>query len=245
MKIKGLLHVHSNNSFDGETPIKKLAKLAHKQNFSFICLTDHLEKQSNISKIRKECKENSDSQLKIIPGIEVEYKDSHILSINFLDKRLLTKTSLDTYNLVNSKPQSLAILAHPNKKRQLRGFKHVEVWNAKHHGSLAPKSSLFIKNNINFCGLDLHKETHFGKNWIEMKVSKLNEKEIIRKLKKGDFKICNKFFCIGAKQTISNRNKIIFILINQYFTLLQRIVYRTEKIRKKFPKLMRLLQNVY
>jgi DNA polymerase III alpha subunit len=245
MKISGLIHVHSKNSFDGHTSIKDLATLAHKQNFSFICLTDHLEENTNLTKIRKECKDNSNNKLKIIPGVELEYKNQHILSINFLDKRLLSKTSQETYNLVNTKPQSLAILAHPTKLKQLRGFKHVEVWNAKHHGSIAPRSSLFTKNKINFCGLDLHKADHFGKTWIQMQVTKLDEKQIITKLKNGEFKICNKFFKIKASQQINLSQKILFSGINQYFSILQKIVYKTGPIRKRFPKIMRLLQNVY
>jgi len=242
MSINGVFHVHSNFSHDGRNSIDEIIKVLEKKDFKFIVLTDHFEDFNKdkffeyISTIEKINKKN---KIIIIPGIEVEFKEFHIVLAPVNDYHQ-TKNFIETGSFKNF---TLRIIAHPSKN-SLNEFENliknypfngIEMWNQRADGSFYPPMKLIKKVTISnflpylkFFGVDIHNIHHPINNIIKIhKITNddLNVDSIMTHLTTGNFINLNLktgFFIDGNSSNIAAFNNIK--IVQHIYGKLQRIV---------------------
>jgi hypothetical protein len=204
MAISGVFHIHSDYSHDGKNSINDIAMVLEKKGFSFFVLSDHFndfdEKKFNEYKLEID-EINRKGTIIIIPGIEVELNDFHIVLIP-VENYSKIKQFIENGS-INGFP--LRIVVHPSKnsfkdfkkltdKYSLNGF---ELWNQRKDGSFFPPVKFIKKiddgnfsSYLKLFGVDLHNIKHPINNVISvksLKKSDLNADLIIDRLKTGDF----------------------------------------------------------
>lgn len=99
------LHVHTCYSEDASTTLKEVIQYAEKKGLNGVAITDH----NSLGGARKLAKE---SQLIVIPGLEVETKQGHVLALN-VTTPIPSKLSLtETVEQIHENGGT-AIVAHP------------------------------------------------------------------------------------------------------------------------------------
>jgi histidinol phosphatase-like PHP family hydrolase len=227
MKIKGLLHVHSNFS-DGELSLREIKEKAQRLGMRFVFMADHLswiEDQSRFEKFLKECQKYSDEGFLMIPGYEVETKEGfHVLVYNVKSLVKNHLSFIDLFNFFSERKDSFFVLAHASQapKRPPQTFFEkidgVEVWSSKYDSRYAPnlRSLKWAKeeNLLSLVGSDAHGSAGLKKLWIELNVEKLEVKDIINSLKKKDFLVKNNLFSINLNSSFNFFHTFYFRFIN-------------------------------
>lgn len=202
MEIKGIAHLHSTYSYDGQLSLSQIKELCLREGLQFTCMTEHTDDLTieAIQEFVRDCENHSDEKFVFIPGFEVPYKDAHILMIGVID---FFTDIIDVPNLQKwCEKASIVILAHPSRnnftiddniKKILNG---VEVWNSYYDGKSAPRAqSLRLLQDLQkekpktraFVGLDLHREENFGGPVLSLKVETFSAGTILSTLSRGEY----------------------------------------------------------
>jgi len=230
MEIKGIIHVHTMYSHDGELSLSDLAQLCKTSGYKFVIVTEHAEDmtEDSMSEFVHECKLLSDEDLVIIPGLEFICNGLHILGLGI--EKLLQMSDFRT--LVNEihKQGGIAVLAHVSYYKDiplenLLEVDGIEVWNSRYDGRYAPKLKCIKtfenlkkhnSNVVGYCGLDLHSYYEFGKLSIIVNINEeVDGGVILDALRKGDFKITNGI--ITLEQDLNVYKKMILILLRMIY----------------------------
>jgi len=248
MMSKGLLHVHSDFSYDGKNSIKELKNWGKTQGLNFIILTEHDNDFDDVKfkTYYNECVIQSSEDLIFIPGIEYSFGSQRHIHINVFGVEELIKTN----NTLNDIPRfltdvaakgGLSVLNHP--KSVVKEIQHidfsalfgVELWNTKSDFlySPDPRTNKFIKskltNKVIFATSDIHKIPNSAYAAIESEELINDTKSVIDLIKN------KKFFCVFEGKTIENNFEAI-----QLNTLLLFLAGIHQKIYKFLRKIKRL-----
>lgn len=253
MKIKGLVHVHSNYS-DGELSLKEIKKEAQRLGMSFVFLADHLpwiKRGRGLEEFQKECELLSDEKFLIVPGFEVETKEGyHILVYNgkvFVEDGIPVQRLFEIFSV---KEEVFLVLAHASQVEQrpsqefLERIDAVEVWNAKYGSRYGPdiKSLKWLGgiNSIAFAGSDAHSLFGLGKLWLNVEVKRLETKELIDSFKQNQFEVSNGLLSINLKKPLSfslrfyfKLANLIYVPIRNFFVSLVRRGFKPSRFLKK------------
>lgn len=182
--MKGVLHIHSNYSKDSNCSLEELTQKSRTLGYGFLIITDHIEDMdmSRQQELIDNCKRLSMASggLKVIPGIEVRFKNkTHILIIGIrvpidlsdtLDIELLRKTA--------EAQGALMGVAHLSREsdlssKELGYFDFIELWSARQDMRFPSLRNLRMVQRIsNICaigGVDSHSIDEFGLLWVETK----------------------------------------------------------------------------
>lgn len=213
--IKGILHVHTNFSYDGKIGIEELRKRARKEKVSFIIIADHAEtllERKNIGKFLQETG-NYNSPPFVIPGVEYTCSPRvHLLAIGI---KGIIENYKDPLNVIKNirREDGLVIWGHYDFKLRrddveiLKKVDGVEIWNRKYDGktSFLPYKGRVFKmirdkynNNLKmYNGADLHSFSSWSNLFVTMPDVSSSE-EIMKNLRAGNFKIANRYVCLSA-----------------------------------------------
>jgi|SRR3990170_404580 len=216
--FKGIIHVHSNYSYDGLHSLEEIARYGSERGYSFIGMSEHSDTldEAGMVKYVKECRIVSSPTLLILPGIEFSCKDNlHILGLGIEDY-IKTREPDEVIRFIRQR-SGIAVIAHPCRY----GYKiplniaHVadgiEVWNAAYDGRFVPDNrSLRLIEEIKkrngsllaFGGQDLHQITDHFNVEVTVRCDRLEKASILNAFKKGDFTISNFYFRIDARCAI-------------------------------------------
>lgn len=202
---EGVLHVHSEYSYDAKIPLAELKAAFLKAGLRFACMTEHTDDLSPAaaeSFIRK-CEALSDDHFTFIPGFEMPYLGTHILLLG------VHQYTFNEHDLRGSLEQAVtqgarAIIAHPHRN----GFRvdeimhtyciGTEVWNSQYDGKRFPRPwalSWFRKlrkkhaNFFAFGGIDMHRHAHFGGPRLRLFDHQADERSILAALSSGSYRI--------------------------------------------------------
>lgn len=128
----GVIHLHSEYSHDGSTPIPEIARAAASNEINFIIITDH-----NTLEGLKRKQEGWHHNVFVLIGTEISTETGHYLALgippNFME-RLKSNNAGDVIKGVND-AGGIGIIAHPDHKRvpwsdwKIRGFQGMEIMN--------------------------------------------------------------------------------------------------------------------
>jgi len=226
MQIKGLCHLHSKYSHDGEIPLSELKESLKKQGFHFLLMTEHIRDFSSerIGEILKECRSLSDEQFIIVPGLELEGRGEHFLAIG------ISESAREHNNLTGLRSSGTIIVwAHPYKIKPENvpefPIDGLEIWNSCYDGKFVPRwralkllNKLRQKNNVlAYGGIDFHRFSHLGGPFLVVGVEKLSEREILENLKRGKFFIQRGAIAVNSDGTMRPGQKIKTVLLSPIF----------------------------
>jgi len=246
MLLKGIVHVHSTYSHDGKLTIEEIANICRKHEYDFAIITEHTESMNErkVKELVKECKQNSDEKLILIPGIELATKeDIHILGIGV--KKFSDEKKIEKVIEFIHKSKGIAVLAHPHKYKKLPKNKFekldgIEIWNFEYEGITPRMSNIKLfkelkkknKKLFAYSGLDFHRMFHDRDILTFVKTKSFSEKEILTVLKKGEF-YTSGYFTINSIADINPFEKIIFNLSTLAFDITKPIIMFLFRILRK------------
>ena len=239
MKIKGINHVHTFYSHDSNCAIDELAHKAKKSGYSFMIVTDHANDliPERVESLIKDCRGLSNDRFVVIPGVEYSFDNLTHLACIGIQAPLKSSTPEDLIQETHTQ-NAIALLCHPGSITSdtypdwVKDIDGAELWNARFSSAWAPDTKSFeaiselhkINPNIKvWSGLDLHYMWELKKLFIDMKVNKLSEEEIMKNLKTGSFRIGHWIF------KFSPGNKLGFIQ-KQLACLLSKAYYVAVKL---------------
>jgi hypothetical protein len=198
---RGIIHCHTELSFDCRTPLERLREFLLLEGFQFVALTDH-DRDVTPQQYRQfvqRCGELSDDKFLLLPGIEVKCTDgSEIAGIGL--------SQLPEAGAPESVVQRIralggyAVWVHPRKKVKTLGHvlecDAIEVLNGKLDGTLAPDLELvrFVQRERSrgrtfhaIFGLDMHDDLRRRCVWMECEAAELTTDVILEALRRGRF----------------------------------------------------------
>jgi hypothetical protein len=216
--LTGILHVHSNHSYDGHNSLGEIAEFARARGYSFLAMSEHSDTFNNDKMVLyvEECQEKSAPDLLIIPGIEFRCdNDFHILGLGI--RQFTDLTDPFAVSEFIHEQSGLAIIAHPKRDNYKipNGLQTVvdgaEVWSATYDGRFVPSidSLEFMRelrgtngSFIGYGGQDLHRLS--GMRFVKTILScgTLDENKIFTALKRGSFIVSNNIFNIGSREDV-------------------------------------------
>lgn len=264
MSILGVFHVHSNFSHDGCDSLEVIAENLYRRGFRFCFITDHFEDFDEnsfklyISTIEKI---NKSKFFVFIPGMEIGYKDVHILLAPVNDfYKLKESIKNNSFNMF-----LLRVVAHPSKYslesllialRDLN-LNGIEIWNQKADGSFLPpldvlnkfkdyefSSSLFVR----FFGLDLHNIKLPINNVIRLDINEncASINTIVFAILKQYYYNCNirTNICLPASELSFSNIKTLYVFFGKIVKSVRAIlIYLYLSIPKKRRKKLDKLKN--
>jgi hypothetical protein len=202
--IRGIVHCHSEHSFDARMSYAELREYFLGKGLSFACMTEHIEylDQEKIDAILAGCEEHSDDEFLFVPGIEMDY-----FKIYFLGVRPTRVDFSDHRSIFDSlHPNAeLCILSHPIKARYrypqwlIDLCDGVEVLNTKHDGRhyLRPQSERLLAqvrkyrpHAVGVAGMDFHSPKQYSGAHLALRESvPLTREAVLGAIRSGAFDI--------------------------------------------------------
>ena len=148
-EITGCIHNNSVHSFDSSKPVKKIIKIAKKQELDYITINDHLNLDA-----KKEESVLTEQNLFVIVGMEINDKQNNNHFLVFNSDEILRGKDAKEYVPYYTQSNAICFAAHPIEKRVSSKFRTyiwtdlvnddfhgLEIWNylSEWIGKLNPK----------------------------------------------------------------------------------------------------------
>lgn len=202
-QIKGVIHVHSTCSKDGEMSLLALSELFRESGYNFVCLTEHAEDldPGRMEVLVDRCRELSDETFCLIPGLEVDSNEGlHLIGLG-LSQYVGQGSAGEIITAIHDQG-GLAILAHPKHgvERFLETNQELpdglELWNTKHDSRYAPRLYRFfilrrlrvLKPDLfGYCSVDFHWIDQYRDASVMVRVHRVTVGAILESLRSGQF----------------------------------------------------------
>lgn len=213
----GILHVHSNFSYDGVHSVDELAAFGRACGYDFMAMSEHSDTldQETMGVYVQECQRVSGGDFVMIPGIEFTCTGNlHVVGLGVPTYTALTNP-VSVAEFVRERG-GVPVVAHPSRYSYriasslapvLGG---IEIWNASYDGRFAPDNASlslleeFRKRNeslLAFAGQDLHRVTaRRCRVSLTVRAPRLTGDAIVGGLRNGDFVISNGLFRLHARR---------------------------------------------
>ncbi len=247
---KGIAHVHTTFSHDGEISLERLATVCRTGKIDFALISEHAQDvdEKKFAQLIRDANRLSGKGTLLVPGLEYEgEQDIHLLAYGitaFIDPK---KTLCEIAEQVH-KNGGLNVIAHPKRNGYvvpqdiLPFLNGIEIWNTKMDGSSAPNvKSLSLlrsvrsqKENIfGYTGLDLHWQRQNMKAFIHVPISCVQKDRLFWALEEGNFVLS------GSRIKLTPRGDLPFICdgcftmvnaFNAFFNFVaKKLLYRNLK----------------
>ena len=248
--LKGIAHVHTTFSHDGEISLEHLSNICSARNIDFVLISEHAQDldQNSFANLIKNADRCSTNRTLLIPGLEFEGEnDVHLLAYgisSFIDPG---KNLTEIATLVQ-KQGGLNIIAHPKRNGyfvpdELVGFMNgIEIWNTKMDGSFAPNAkslallrSLRMRNAkiSGYAGLDLHWEKQKIMVFVNVFGAYPQKGALVSALRSSNFTLSNAFLNLKPDGNESVFYDRCFGFVNTFNTALthtaKKIIYHHLK----------------
>ena len=181
--MRGVFHVHTSRSHDGELPLSALAALLRGQCLDFCVLTDHsddLNRDNYAEQLVEIDRFNSCNDFKFVPGIEMSCKVAHIILIDAPEHPMTTDWR-EVVEFARSRGV-VSVLAHPHRSVDsvatseiLMQVEGVEIWNTREDGRFCPDvrkigllGNAIRESHLLFFGVDFHSTGDCVENVIQI-----------------------------------------------------------------------------
>jgi hypothetical protein len=233
--LKGIVHVHSSYSYDGQHSLEEIARHGAMRGYSFIGMSEHSDtlNEEKMAQHVKDCEEATTSDCLIIPGIEFTCENNlHLVGLG-VQHYTDTKDPWKVSEFIR-RQNGIAVFAHPRRYNyqipaKLADVLHgIEVWNAGYDGRFVPNDrSLGLLKDFRsrnekllaFGSEDLHRITNRSHVELVVCCERLEKIEVLRALKEGMFKISNEYFELDAQREPSGWSMAKIKLGRRAYTL--------------------------
>ena len=237
--LKGILHVHSNYSYDGQHSLEEIARYGKERGYAFLGMSEHSDTldEARMEKYIEECQRLSTQECLIIPGIEFTCDNNlHLIGLG-LKKYTNQSDPLKVTDFIH-KYGGIAIIAHPIRYNYnipsglAQAVDGIEVWNASYDGRFIPNDrSLKLikeikkknKSIIAFGGQDLHQIRNNCCVEISILCKELSQGAILFAIKKGESSITNGYFNLDSNPD-SGLLRFMLIYIARKIYLLAKMI---------------------
>lgn len=215
MLVKGIIHVHSNYSYDGQHSLEEIARHGMARGYGFVGMSEHSDTltEEKMAQHVKDCEKATASGCLLIPGIEFTCENNlHLVGLgvqHYTDAKDPEKVS----EFIR-RQDGIAVFAHPRRYNyhipaNLTDVLHgIEVWNAGYDGRFVPNdlslSLLKVLRRRNrellaFGSQDLHHITDHSHVELVVSCVRLGQDEILGALREGHFVIQNRYFNLDPR----------------------------------------------
>lgn len=214
--IRGVIHVHTELSFDGKLAAARIADSARCRGLAFAAIADHAESLDDqaLCKLVEDCHANSNSDFVLIPGLEHRYRRGvHILALGQTQPVRATST----VGMLRSLAEEGCVLvaAHCSTPQDLprellEVLTAVEIWNVTRDTRLLPTSrylpvyqrwSRDYPNLYAIGGLDMHKGNEWGCEVVLDQPCDASAESVLGSLRAGRFSTRSRFLSFGSRPT--------------------------------------------
>ena len=201
LKVRGIVHCHTDFSYDCMVSLTDLCAALREEGFSFVALTEHAEgvTRQSYQRFVDACRRHSTGSFVVIPGLEIRCdRGFEIAGVGIPEV-----VDFGTADQVVARVRELggyAIWVHPRKHDNWPGrildCDALEVLNAKVDGTVAPSFTLLrrLKKHRGtearthaIFGIDLHDLDQPRDVWIECEAPELTSRKIVQALREGNF----------------------------------------------------------
>jgi hypothetical protein len=213
--LRGILHVHSRFSYDGNHSLEEIASFGRRCGYGFICMSEHSDTLDSLSMQAHvaECARVSTAECVVIPGVEFSLGQGlHLLGFGM--RRLTPAHDASVVARFILEEGGVAVVAHPARyhyavsERLASLVSGIEVWNGAYDGRFVPDDrvlrlwrSLKARNPLllGFGGPDLHRLTNHGHVVSSLACDAHTSDAVICALRDGRFAISNGCFALEAR----------------------------------------------
>jgi hypothetical protein len=221
MIIDCLVHTHSSVSYDGESDLAEVARVARDRGFSCMLMSEHNNTldDAQVKAFAARCRDLSDDTLLIIPGLELSYDQNrvHLLAYG-IDEFIESMSGASTFReLVHAIHErgGVAVLAHPTYKRaidrltfeDLTELDGIEIWNTRNGNRFCPNAEELralrrlqeVRPRMaGFGGVDLHYVSKFPRLVTRLDVQALTCNDVLNSLRAGAFSVNGEYVSVDG-----------------------------------------------
>jgi hypothetical protein len=211
----GILHVHSDHSYDGQHSLAEIRDMARRRGYAFVGMAEHSNTLSaaRVARLVDECRRLSTGGCRIIPGIEFSCRGGlHLIGFGLTEY----SGSTDPYDLARfiADRGCLAVLAHPQRyldriPADLAPLLHgIEIWNARYDGRFIPDHrcldllTILRQRNASlrgYGGVDLHEIADVAHVRTVITTDDTSEASLLAGLGQGRFTVSSPYFSLDAE----------------------------------------------
>jgi hypothetical protein len=232
--FKGIIHVHSNYSYDGKHSIDEIAAFARQRSYAFVGMSEHSDTldSDKVKRMRDECRRASTPDCLIIPGIEFTCLDNlHLIGLGVRDYDS-SKDPLVINDFIQEQG-GVAIIAHPKRYQYqipselLSAVNGIEIWNSGYDGRFVPndQSLKLLKSGrerqkflLAFGGQDLHQiDLRYRQVHLKVHCDRLVSDAVIGSMRDGNFVISNGYVSVEAQERLDFLKALSIYLGNRLY----------------------------
>lgn len=202
--LQGMVHCHSDHSFDGECSYAELREFFEARGLSFACMTEHIEHldQGKVDAILHACETHSDDRFRFVPGIEMDYFKIYFIGLRSASVDFTTHEG--QFNSLYPDAR-MCVFAHPIKARYrypqwlIDRCDGVEILNTRYDGRhyFRPQSERLLRQvrghrpgAVAVAGMDFHRPKDYsGVHMVLERRVPLTDDAIVEELRGGRFDI--------------------------------------------------------
>ncbi len=244
--IRGIYHIHSNFSYDGNNSVEEITAWAQGNQIDFVILTEHIQGLSDkkFESYLEECARASHKCM-IISGLEyclkINGREVH-MGVFGVSSYLSPKRDYDNIQSFLEKVHELggiAVLNQPDDlkelifDRQINKFDLIEIWNTKYDFRYAPLSTLqraLARSNYTnsyIASSDTHNIP--TRDYVVIGIQnipgeEISEKRIISQLERGNFSMSYGQWEISSSGAINGSS--FYHTLLPYLASLHKLFYR-------------------
>jgi predicted metal-dependent phosphoesterase TrpH len=219
--LRGVLHVHSSMSYDGQDRLPDLVEAARRRGYHFAAMSEHSDtlSQARLSDLTEQCQALSRTGFLVIPGVEYTCEGNlHLLAFGMRQYTAEKRAIVVAQQVAEA--GGVPVIAHPSRydyrvpEELAPWLAGIEVWNAGYDGRFVPNPrsfrllEAFRRRNETlsaFCGQDVHRTRHFCGVGVVVDDVGLAEPTILDALRRGRFRIQGGPFRVNARAELSKR----------------------------------------
>jgi hypothetical protein len=251
MTIECLLHVHSSFSYDSQTDLADIARIAKRHGIGCVLMSEHNNRldPEQVTAFVQRCEDLSDDELLIVPGLELAWDANRVHLLAYGVRRFIESTGAGctVRSLIDAVHESggIAVLAHPSHRQaverltddDLARLDGIEVWNVKNGNPYVPAwPDVALLNRVRmtggrafaFGGLDWHHLNKFSRFTLAVEAPELTQDVVFRALLAGRFTVHGRYVSVPARGETRRARLLTYRLISDVFTLARRTAYRCQ-----------------
>ena len=250
--MRGILHVHSNYSYDGFNTIEEIADWAEQEGLDFVIITDHdIDfNESKFHSLAVTC-QSERNRVKVLPAIEYSFGGKRELHINVLGLNHFIESDNQLKDIPGFLKEvklkgGFSILNHPRQildlltDIDLSNLDGIELWNTKNDFRYSPDINVFkyVRNNLPFAKTfvtsDIHSIPTESYAIVEINNSFASEESILNAFRDGLFVSIFKGKIIKSTINYMQISKVLMYISSMHWFIYNTLKHFANSLKIKY-----------